>query len=312
MAHPRRFRFGVVVHRPLPDLDWAATARRVEDLGYDTLLVSDHFADQLAPIPAMMAAAAATTTLRVGSLVFDNDFRHPAALAKEIASVDVLCGGRVELGLGSGWLRTDYDSTGIAYDEPAVRVDRFEEGLHIIKSLLGPDPVTFEGRHYRIADLDGRPKPLQQPRPPILVGGGRRRMLSIAGREADIVGINPTMPNGVLDADAARSGTAEATDAKLAWVREAAGARYADLEINLRTYACVITDDRLSVAEAFAPLFDLTPEAMLAFPHALVGTVEEICESIRAQRDRWDASYIVVTEQELEAFAPVVERLAGT
>jgi len=311
MTHPRRFRFGVQTSTATSGEEWAALARQAEDLGYSTMFLPDHFGDQLAPVPAMAAAAAATTELRVGALVFDNDYKHPVVLAKEMASLDVLSGGRVELGLGAGWMISDYEQSGIPYDKPSVRVDRFEEGLAIIKGLLGPDPVTFEGTHYRVTAMDGLPKPIQQPGPPILIGGGLKRMLTLAGRHADIVGVNPTIPNGAVDADAARSGLADLTDQKLEWVKAGAGERYDDLEINLLNYACIVTDDREQVAQDFAPLFGISPEDLLEFPHALVGTVDQICESIEANRERFDASYIVIQRDAMEAMAPVVARLSG-
>jgi probable F420-dependent oxidoreductase len=311
MAHPRRFRFGIQLSTATSGEEWAELARKAEDLGFDTLFLPDHFGDQLAPVPAMMAAAAATSTLKVGCLVFDNDYKHPVVLAKEMATIDRLSGGRVEIGLGAGWMLTDYEQAGISYDPGKVRVDRFEEGLAVLKGLLGPDPLTFAGEHYRITGMDGLPKPIQSP-PPILVGGGMKRMLTIAGREADIVGINPTMPNGAADADAARTGTAEQTDEKLQWVKDAAGDRYDDLEINLLCLGCFVTDDRQGLAEQFAPLFGLSPEQLLDFPHALVGTTEQIGDVIEARRERWDASYIVVQADALDAMAPIVARLAGT
>lgn len=311
MPHPRRFRFGVQLSSAASGEEWAALARKVEDLGYDVLHLPDHFGDQLAPVPAMMAAAAATSTLKVGTLVFDNDYKHPVVLAKEMATIDRLSGGRVEIGLGAGWMRSDYEQSGISYDPPATRVDRFEEGLAVLKGLLAPGPFSFAGEHYTITEMEGLPRPLQTP-PPIIVGGGLPRMLKIAGREADIVGINPTIPNGEVDADAARSGTAELTDQKLEWVRDGAGDRYDDLEINLLTFGCFVTDDRTALAEQFAPLFGLTPAQLLEFPHVLAGTVEEICDDLIARRERWDASYIVVQTDALDAMAPVVARLAGT
>lgn len=311
MPHPRPLRFGVQLSGATSGEDWAAQARRAEDLGFDTLLLPDHFGDQLAPVPALAAAAAATTTLKVGTLVFDNDYKHPVVLAKELATIDVLSGGRLEIGLGAGWMLSDYQQSGIAYDSGPTRVDRFEEGLAVIKGLLGPGPFSFQGEHYQITELDGLPKPVQQPLPPIIVGGGLKRMLTIAGREADIVGINPTMPNGTADADAARSGTAELTDQKLQWVKDAAGARYDDVEINLLTLGCFITDDRDTLAEQFAPLFGLTTAQLLEFPHVFLGTEDQICEQIEARRDRWDASYIVVQSDALEAMAPIVARLTG-
>ena len=312
MSHDRRFRFGVQTSTATSGDEWAALARQAEDLGYATMFLPDHFGDQLAPVPALAAAAAATTTLRVGALVFDNDYKHPVVLAKEMATIDVLSGGRLEIGLGAGWMTSDYEQSGIPYDKPSVRVDRFEEGLAVITGLLGPQPLTFEGTHYQVTGMNGLPKPIQQPGPPILIGGGLKRMLTLAGRHADIVGINPTIPNGEVDAEAARSGTAALTDQKLAWVRDAAGDRYDELEINLLNYACIVTDDRQQVAQDFAPRVGISPEDLLEFPHALVGTVDEICESIETNRERWDASYIVVQRDAMEAMAPVVARLAGS
>lgn len=310
MAHPRRFRFGVQLSNAPTGADWLALARKAEDLGYSTLFMPDHFGDQFAPLPALAAAAVVTTELHLGALVFDNDYRHPLLLAKEIATLDVISDGRVEVGLGAGWMRSDYDESVIPYDPPSVRVDRFEEGLRFVSGLLGPYPVPFEGTHYRISAHPGLPKPGSKP--PILVGGGMKRMLSIAGRHADIVGINPSIPNGAIDSDAARDGLAEATDRKLGWVRDAAGARYEDLEINLLNFACIVTDDRDSVVESFAPALSMTTAELASLPHALIGTVEQICDQIVERRDRWDASYVVVQGDAMETFAPVVARLAGT
>jgi probable F420-dependent oxidoreductase len=312
MSHPRPFRFGVQTHTAGSFDEWAATAKRAEDLGYDTLFIPDHFGDQLAPLPALTAAAAATTDLRIGTLVLDNDYRHPVVLAKELATVDLLSGGRLEVGLGAGWMTSDYEQSGIPMDPPAVRVDRFEEGLQIIAGLLAGETVTFEGSHYQVAGMPGLPKPAQSPRPPILIGAGAPRMLRIAGKWADIVGINPSIPNGVTDGDAVRTGLADVTDRKLEILKEAAGDRYDDLEINLLNFACIVTDDRDKVAAEFSPLFGIDAEQLLEFPHALVGTVEQLVESIRERRERWDASYIVVQSDAMEPMAPVVAELRGT
>ncbi len=286
-------------------------ARRAEDLGYATLVMPDHFGDQIAPVPGLMAAADATTNLRIGTLVFDNDYKHPVVLAKEVASLDVLSGGRMELGLGAGWMSSDYEQSGIPEDAAAVRVDRMEEGIAVLKGLFSNEPCTFSGEHYRIEGLQGMPKPVQSPHPPFLIGGGKKRVLKIAGREADIVGINPTMPNGAADADAARTGLAAETDKKLAWVREGAGERYDDLEINLLTFACMVTDEREDLIEKVAPAFGLTPPDVASFPHALIGSIDQICDTLEGRRERWQASYIVVQQDAMEAMAPVVARLAG-
>jgi probable F420-dependent oxidoreductase len=263
----------------------------------------------------MMAAADATTTLRVGTLVFDNDYKHPVVLAKECATLDLLTGGRFELGLGAGWMRTDYDHAGMPFDENAVRVDRMEEGLAVLKGLFADGPFSFEGEHYRITDMDGRPKPATRPHPPILIGGGGRRVLGIAAREADIVGINPAIKGGQVDQQSIEDATAAATDRKSAWLRELAGERYADIEVNCLSLATTITataEETALVAEGMAGLFGLSAAEALEVPHAIVGTVDEVVASLQARRDRWDMSYVVVQEPALDAFAPVVARLAGT
>ncbi|HYI61504.1 MAG TPA: TIGR03621 family F420-dependent LLM class oxidoreductase [Acidimicrobiales bacterium] len=312
MAHARPFRFGVQLSTAPDGPAWAALARRVEELGYSTVFMPDHFGDQLSPTIALQAAADATTTLRVGSLVYDNDYRHPVVLAKDCATLDLLSGGRLELGLGAGWMTSDYVQSGIPLDEPKVRVDRMVEAVAVLKAAFSDQPVTFHGEHYAISGYDARPKPVQKPHPPLLIGGGLKRVLSFAGREAQIVGINPTIPNGAVDHEAARSGTATETDKKVAWVREAAGDRYPEVELNALHFATIVTDDRAGTIEMMAPLFGIPPEDVADYPHALIGTVDEICADLEARRDRWDLSYVVVQGDSLEAFAPVVARLAGT
>ncbi len=311
MAHARRFRFGVQLHTAGSGPEWADLARRAEELGYSTVFLPDHFGDQLAPVPALMAAADATTELKVGTLVFDNDYKHPVVLAKECATLDILSGGRFELGIGAGWMNTDYEQSGMEMDRPKVRVDRMEEAVTVLKNAFADGPQDFSGEHYRITGYDGLPKPAQRPHPPFLIGGGGKRVLSIAGREADIVGINPSIPNGAIDADAAKTGLAELTDQKVAWVREAAGDRYDDLEINMLTFANIITDDRRGTLESMAPLFGVSAEEVSDYPHALIGTVDEISEDLHRRRDRWDVSYLVVQGDSMETMAPVVAKLAG-
>src|SRR6266568_4197945 len=192
MTRQRPFRFGVSVHQARSKEEWIALAQQAESLGYSTLQMPDHLGDQFAPVPALLAAAEATHTLRIGSFVFDNDFRHPVMLAREAATLDLLSGGRFELGLGAGWNRSEYEQAGIPYDSPGVRVSRMEEALHIIKGLLADGPVNFSGKYYTVTDLEGHPKPVQRPHPPILIGGGGKRLLSIAAREATTVGFTPT------------------------------------------------------------------------------------------------------------------------
>jgi probable F420-dependent oxidoreductase len=312
MPHPRSFRFGVQLSSAPSREAWTALARKAEDLGYSTLFLPDHFGDQLAPVPALQAAADATTDLRVGCLVFDNDYKHPVVLAKEVATLDVLTGGRVELGIGAGWMSSDYQQSGIPEDRAGVRIDRMEESIAVLKGLFADGAHSFEGKHYTISGLDGRPKPVQQPHPPFLIGGGAKRVLTIAGREADIVGINPSIASGRVDAAAARSGTAEATDQKVEWVKAGAGSRYDELEINMLIFAAVLTDDKEGTTATMAPLFGLDPDGLDDYAHAWIGSVESICDDLQKRRDRWDVSYLVVQADAMESMAPVVAKLAGS
>lgn len=311
MPHDRRFRFGTQLSNPLPGRTWAETARFAEENGFSTLFLPDHFGDQLAPVPAMMAAADATTELNVGTLVFDNDYKHPVVLAKEIATIDRLSGGRVEFGLGSGWMRSDYDESGMPYDPPKVRVDRFMEGVEVIQGLWGDGPVNYSGEHYTITNLDGLPKPTTPGGPPLLIGGGAPRMLRFAGAHADIVGINPSIHSGAIDGEAARDAAPDRFDEKLQWVREGAGDRFDELELNVLVFVAQITDDAAGAAENMAPLFGTTPEVFRDTAAVVVGSVDEICETLLARRDRWGLSYYVFQDG-IEAMAPVVARLAGT
>jgi probable F420-dependent oxidoreductase len=313
MGSSRPFRFGVQLASARSAAEWAELARKAEDLGYSTLFMPDHFEDALAPVPALMAAADATRDLRVGPLVLDNDYKHPVVTAKELATVDLLSDGRLELGIGAGWMASDYERSGIPMDDAGVRVERLEEGIAVLKGLFAEGNFTFEGKHYQVTDLDGRPKPVQQPHPPFLVGGGGPRVLRLAAREANIVGINPAVRSGRVDADAARNGVAATTDQKLAWVRDEAGARYDDIETNFLLYACVVTDDRQGTLDAMAPLFGLEPAELAEYPHAWVGSLDQICDHLAAGRERWDASYLVVQGVDgMNAAAPIVARLAGT
>lgn len=306
----RPFRFGVTVPTVSAGSAWAEKARRVEQLGYSVLAVPDHFRDQLAPVPALTAAALATTRLRVASLVFSNDFRHPVVLAKEAATIDLLSGGRFELGVGAGWLREDYDQAGIRFDPPGTRIERLAEAVAIVKRLLAGERVTFTGRHYSIAGLEGRPHPIQRPHPPILIGGGGQRTLSLAGREASIVGFVPRALRDGSSLDRSDFGDA-ALRQKIDWVRAAAGARVGSLELNALIQAVAVSDQRTAAADQLAARFRVGRELVLETPYVLIGTIDEICETLRQRRERYGISYLTVFDRDLEAFAPVVKRLAG-
>jgi len=306
------FRFGVQVSQAGSAAAWRDKARKLEDLGFSTLFMPDHFGPELAPLPAIAMAAAHTTSLRVGSLVFDNDYKHPAILAKEAATIDLLCDGRLELGVGAGWMRTDYDQLGLPYDPPAVRVDRFEEALQVIKQCFTGEQFTYHGEHYRITDYASWPKPVQQPGPPLLIGGGGKRVLSVAAREADIVGINPNLRAGEIGLDAAKDSLREQTDRKVQWIRDAAGARIDDIEIQMRFFVTRVTPDRMKLAEALAPSFGVSPAEALESGAALVGTEDEIAEQLHRRREQWGLSYVVVGDDNVDEFAPIVAKLAGT
>jgi len=309
---PRPFRFGVQVASAPDGTAWAELGRRVEAFGYSTITMPDHFGDQLAPVPALTALAAVTTTLRLGALVYDNDYKHPLVLAKELATMDVLSDGRAEIGLGAGWMESDYTASGIPYDRPGVRIDRFEEGLAVIKGCLAEGPFSFAGEHYTITDYDGLPLPVQRPRPPILIGGGGPRVLGIAAREADIVGINGTMTAGVVGPDAIATMTLAAVEEKLAVVRAAAGDRRADIELNIRVFFARVTDDRAGTIESVASMISVDPAMIEQSPFALIGDIDQIVDDIQRRRQELGFSYLIVGAENIDEFAPIVDTLAET
>ncbi len=312
MSKPRAFRFAVQEHSAPSASAWKEKARLVESLGYSALYLPDHFTDQMGPIAALMAAADATTTLRVGSLVFDNDYRHPVVLAKEAATIDLLSGGRFDLGLGAGWLASDYEQAGIPFDGPGTRIGRLEEALQIIKGLFAGRPFSFTGEHYQIADLEGSPLPFHKPHPPLLLGGGGRRMLRLAAREADIVNVNFDLREGRISRELVRTGLAKATDEKLGWIREAAGDRIDLIELSVTIFLANITDDRDSVALAMAAGFGSESRDVLEMPHFLIGTVDELVDELQHRRERYGISFVIIPGDVAELFAPIVARLAGT
>ena len=315
-AHP--FRFGVICEHMSSAEAWSTTARQAEQLGYSTLFIRDHFipepfGDQFAPMVALMAAAAATTTLRVGNLVLDNDYRHPVMLAKEAATLDVLSHGRFELGLGAGWAKSEYQQAGMPFEAPGIRVSRLEEALHVIKGLFAPEPFSFSGTYYRIDQLSGYPRPVQQPHPPILVGASGKRMLALAAREANIIGmLNGDYSTGVeIDDPLKRS--PRAMSEKIEWMHQAAGQRFEQIELSM-VIAPILTSDRQQAAEQSARRRDWNttpPEAVLEMPSMFVGSVEQISEQMEERRERFGFSYYIVSDAAMETCAPIVARLAG-
>jgi probable F420-dependent oxidoreductase len=275
------------------------------------LFVPDHFDEGMGPIAAMAAAAAATTTLNVGSLVLAADFRHPVVLARELATIDLLSEGRFELGMGAGWKASDYASSGIPMDRPGVRVDRMIEAIEVMRGLFAPGPFSYRGEHFQVEDLDGTPAPHRPGGPPLLVGGGAPRMLRWAGANADIVGVNPSIHSGVIDADAARDAQVDRIDEKVRWVHEGAGDRADDLELNAWLAVAVVTDDAVGTAELLAPAFGTRPEGLLDSPMVAVGTLGELAEQFLQRRERWGYSYHVVPSTSAVDLAPLVADLTG-
>src|SRR6266446_3043848 len=307
----RPFRFGINVRTAASQAEWADKARKVEALGYAVLLVPDHLADLLAPFPALAAAAAAR--LRVGTAVLNNDFRHPALLAREAATLDVLSDGRLELGLGAGHMQSEYEQAGLAFDPGATRVERLGEAVVIVKRLLEGESVTFAGRHYRVTGHSIHPRPVQRPRPPVFIGGHAPRLLTLAAREADIVGLTGiAFRHGGKEPDVSDF-RAAVVDERVRLVGEAAADRFDRLELTALVQRVVVTDDRRKAAEELATgrWARLTPDEILASPYALVGTVDQMVDDLRARRERWGISYVMTHEPFMDALAPVVARLAG-
>lgn len=311
MAHPRRFRFGLKFRTASDGASLAAMARRAEALGYSTILVSDHPTHpQLAPLTAAAALACATTRLRVGSSVLANDFRHPIVLAKEIATLDVISGGRVELGIGTGWKKAEYEAMGLAFDPASQRIERLREAIAILRGFWSGKLDAREGKHYSLEAIAGFPRTVQ-PRLPILIGGGGKKVLSLAAEVADIVGINPAARSGAHDLETDLDSTAGVTDEKLRWIAEAAGARMDELELCMQVYADCVTGSRAEGDRVLAARYAFALEEARQVPYAWVGSVDEICAGLEEKRARWGVSYWVVPEHAMESMGPVVERMSG-
>lgn len=310
----RPFRFGVSVWHAQSRSEFTEKARKIEALGYDTLTLPDHLTDRIAPMPALVSAAEATKTLRVGTNVLNNDLRHPVLVAREAAAVDLLTDGRFQLGLGAGSIRSEYDQVGLGFDTGGTRVERLAEAVTIIKALLKGETLTFAGRHYSVTGHTIAPLPVQRPHPPILIGGNGPHLLALAAREADIVGLSGlTFRSGGAVPPDLSGWKAGSVDARVQLVREAAGkARYERLELNALVQRVIVTDHRRGAAEELTSRWtQLTPDEILLSPYVLIGTLDQIVEDLQARRARWDISYYVIHEPYIDDFAPVVARLAG-
>jgi probable F420-dependent oxidoreductase len=309
MSAHRPLRFGGGGGATATAAEFADNARRIESLGYSTLLTPDHFEREWFAVgPALVAAASATTTLRVGSSVYCNNFRHPAVLAREAATVDVLTDGRLEFGLGAGYYLPEYDHTGIFLPPRGERVTRLRETLRIVHGLWSDGPFTFSGRHYTISDMDGWPKPVQKPRPPIHVGGGGKQVLTLAAQQADIVGIIAQSADVGLHFE---RDTHALLAEKVEWVREAAGSRFDQIELAALIWGVKLSDHRQTAAEELARRWGLPVNQVLDSPYFLIGSPDAIVEQVLALREQYSISYLNIFPDDVTAFAPVVNALTG-
>jgi len=300
------FRFGVSGGRQTRQ-EWLDLAREADDLGYSTLLLPDHFGQQMAPLPALLSAANATTKLKVGTIVLDNDFRHPALLAKEAATIDLLTEGRFELGIGAGWMAADYQRSGLPFDPPKERVARLTEAVTIIKAFFAAEgPVTFRGQYYAVEDLP----PFPPRKVPILIAGTRRRMLQLAAREADIVALEDHQ----FAERATASPTVNVADAaeQVQIVREAAGLRFPELELSVFAARTEITNDQRGAVARLAAQLQMSEEQIKESTSFLIGSVDQVVAQLQERRERLNTSYVMIHDRVMDAFAPVVARLAGT
>jgi probable F420-dependent oxidoreductase len=321
----RPFRFSVQAFETSSGRQWTDLARRAEDLGYSTLFTTDHYFGpgetsdasghrpvDVAPVAASMAAAAATSRLRVGCRVFCVDYHHPVVLAKELATLDMLSDGRLEVGLGAGWVAAEYEGMGIPMDRPGVRIERLAEVVGLLKAHWSGEPLNVDGRYVHAHGFAGRPLPVQRPHPPIFIGGGSPKVLRLAGQLSDIVSINFNNAAGKLGSASVASSTLDATEAKIGWIREGAGDRFGEIELEIAAYFVAVRDDAADATAAMAKRFGVSPDQLAEHPHALIGSLEEVCEKLQKRRDQLGVSYINVAQRNLDEFAPVVARLAGT
>ncbi|GED96336.1 LLM class F420-dependent oxidoreductase [Gordonia crocea] len=296
-------------------------AQTAEEYGFDAFAVPDHLGNQVGPLAALGALSQATSTIRLGTSVLANGFRHPAILAKEATTIDVLSKGRLELGIGAGWMKDEFDKAGIEFESPGTRIRRLDEALTILDGLMRGETVDFDGEFYQIKGLEGSPRPRQGPRPPIAVGAGGPKMLALAAKHADIISIAPgTTPDGKMKLS---DMTLDATAARVDRVREAAGDRFDEIELNWTIAVIVITDDRVATAEMALKALDqgyppnivrdteFTVDDVLSSPYIAIGSFEEIADQIRQVRERTSMSFVGVFPTQMDAFAPIIPILKG-
>jgi probable F420-dependent oxidoreductase len=313
-THP--FEFLVDLRDVVPGKELTEKARQAEAIGYHEIVFPDHLIPQLGPIAGMAWVAAATERIRIGAFVHNNDLRHPAVLAQELATLDVLSGGRLDVAIGAGWNVPEYEALGLPFDPAPVRQARLAEGVAILKAAFGDGPFSFAGEHYTITNLDGQPKPVQRPHPPFLIGGGGRKTLELAGREAQIVSLAPRiLPSKRGDP---RSITLEATAEKIDWVRGAAGDRFDEIVLNVYPSQApiVVTDNARAEARKAVDAIrsrsglDITEDELLESPQVFIGSIAGLAEKLIGLRQRLGiSSFMFGTGGDLD---PLVERLAGS
>jgi len=324
MAALRPFRFGLQSYAPTSGAQWREQARRAETLGFSTFSLADHVigpgpalaatghpVQTVAAIPAMAVAAEATSTINIGSRVLCTDYRNPVMLAKELATLDFFSDGRLEIGLGCGWLENEYVAMGVPFAPASVRLDKLEETIALLRASFADGELNEVGAHVHAVGFEAVPKPVRRPSPPIMIGGGSKRVLGIAGREADIVSLNFDNSSGKLGPAGVGSSTAARTEQKLDWIRAGAGERFADIEIEIGAYFTVVTDDDVTLGR-MAGMFGLAPEEFAEHPHALIGSIDAICDRLVERRERYGISYVTFGATAMESVAPIVARLSGT
>lgn len=312
----RPFRFLAGATEPASRRAFAERIRRAEAAGFDTIVFPDHVVPQLAPVPAMAMVATLSDTLRVAPFVINNDLRHPAVLGHDLATVDLLSDGRLDVAIGAGWNRPEYEAMGIPYDAPGMRVSRLVEAVAVLKGYFADEPFSFAGQHYTITNLDGQPKPVQRPHPPFMIGGGGRRVLQLAAREAQIVSLAPRAGRDGRGENA--SLTWAATVEKVGWVREAAGDRFGELELNVYPSRVEprITDDARGAlrraADEIGARFGTRPDEddLRDSPHIWIGSLDGLADKARRLRAELGISSLMLGE--VDELSPLVARLAGT
>lgn len=328
MSNKKPFRFSLQCFNTDSPQSWRNLISKTEDLGYSTFFLADHFLSQgpalestfhppqmLAAVPAIAMALEQTTTLRVGCRVFCNDYRQPVVLAKEAATMDYLSGGRLEFGIGAGWIGAEYKAVNLPFDEFPERFSRFAEFVHAYKAFMSGEPLQLSGDFINWSGFSGTPSPAQSPYPPLMIGGGSKKILGFAGQEADIVSLNFNNRAGMLGPDGMNSGLAAATAKKIGWIKDGAGERFDDIELEIGAYNTIITDHQQPTAQAIGDMLGMSAEDILNHPHCLIGSIDYICEELERRRETFGISYIAVLDDGennmVETFAPVVQRLAG-